>query len=178
MTDLSDVIADFLQQNDSISNPSNQQKNTEVTVLTVDNKGGNFCNLSNPKKLNTQIVIQMLNKAAQVSGLSAEQLWSFLDDSDVDDLKQGLIDQDMLSAYGRSCARYPETVPVCNTYPFPAIEECKLIKCRYCQYFAMDKIGDGSGAGTCMIKAPASIKGLMWLNSEKFCNEYKSKQYN
>ena len=175
MNNLSNMIADFLQQNKTESNKSNHNENVKVTTQATDNSKGNRSNLGNQKELNNETILQMLIHASQASGLKAEQLWSFLDGSDVDDFKRGLVDQSELNAFAKSWVRYPETVPVCNTHPFPVIEESKPVKCRYCQYFEEDTIGDGTGAGTCNIKAQASRKGMLWLKSEKLCDHYKPK---
>lgn len=116
---MSTMIANFLQQNKTESNISNPEENTQVTPQAADNKKGNRSNLGNLEKLTNKVVIQMFTNAAEASGLTAEQLWSFLDDSDIDDLQHHLIDEDTLTAYAKSWARYPETVPVCNTQLFP-----------------------------------------------------------
>jgi hypothetical protein len=47
------------------------------------------------------------------------------------------------------------------------------VMCRYCQHFKVDEIGDGSGIGDCIINATASKNRLMWLNSERYCEQYK-----
>lgn len=172
MYDLSSVIAGFLQQQKASGNLSNVKEKLPVTEQGVDFKEGNPSNLGNIKLFDKQTIIQMLTEAAQASGLTGQQIWRFLDDSDIEDLRQGLIDQITLNTYAKSWARYPEYIPEGNTQPFPRLEY-EVVQCKQCHYFIADKVGDGSGIGTCSINAPASKKGLMWLNSERFCDLYQ-----
>ena len=123
MTDLASVIADYLQKNQTTSNSGSPKIIKEVTAQTVEISDGNSSNHGNPEKLDTRAMCKRLTNAANVSGLSIEQLWSFLDESDIEDLQQGFISQQELSAYAQSWARYPESVPVSNTLPLPAITE-------------------------------------------------------
>ncbi|OQK17255.1 hypothetical protein AU255_05015 [Methyloprofundus sedimenti] len=175
MYDMTVMITDFLQQNKTEGNFSNPKDNAQVTPQDTDDKKGNRSNLGNQEKLSNEVVNQMFIHAAQASGLMAEQLWSFLDDSDIDDLLHHLIDQETLTVYAKSWARYPETVPEGNTQPFPTHElKPKTVACKQCQNFMPDKIGDGTGIGHCSVNAPASKKGSLWLNTEVICNKYKT----
>lgn len=128
MTDLANVIADYLQQNQASSNPGSTDVTKAVTAQSVEIYDGNPSNPGNPEKNDAQAIRQRLIDAANVSGLSVEQLWSFLDESDIDDLQQGLISQQELNAYAQSWARYPKLVPVSNTLPLPPLYEAKKAK--------------------------------------------------
>ncbi len=54
------------------------------------------------------------------------------------------------------------------------ISNPEKVTCRFCQHFKADEIGDGSGIGDCIAKAPASRKTLMWLNSARYYTDYQA----
>jgi len=124
------------------------------------------------KNLSDQEVIQLLSQATYKTGLSAQQFWRFCDVGDIADIYADQYSLEQLSAYAKSWARYPETIPERNTQAFPTLEP-KLVSCKQCQHFIPDQVGDGTGIGQCTITAPDSTKRSLWLNTEVICNQYK-----
>ena len=141
-----------------------------------ENKTGQISQLANhndeSKNLTDEQVIHLLNQATYKTGISTLQFWSFCDEDDIADIYSNYYTLEQLLAYAKSWARYPETVPIENSIPFPDLKP-KLVKCKQCKFFIPDKIGDGTGVGNCEIEAEASKKGSLWFNSEKFCDKYK-----
>ena len=72
MSDLSSVIADFLQLNKPESNISNPSVINQVTTQPIDIKAGNLSNPGNLKILSIKTLTQILTNAAQASGLTAD----------------------------------------------------------------------------------------------------------
>ncbi|GEM_PF-6706668 len=124
------------------------------------------------QKLSDQEVIQLLRQATYKTGLSAQQFWRFCDADDITDIYAGRYSLEQLSAYAKSWARYPETIPEGNAQTFPTFGP-KSVSCKQCQHFTPDQVGDGRGIGECTINAPVSKKHPLWLNTEVICNQYQ-----
>lgn len=52
----------------------------------------------------------------------------------------------------------------------------QTVTCSGCQYFEVDKIGNGAGIGSCTRDAWTAGKPLLYPNAERFCNQYKQKE--
>lgn len=74
------------------------------------------------KNLTDQEVIRLLSQATYKTGISAQQFWHFCDVDDITDIYAGQYSLEQLTAYAKSWARYPETVPEANAQPFPTFE--------------------------------------------------------
>lgn len=147
-----------------------QQENTSDEISRL---AGLASHNDEVRNFSDQEVIRILNQATYKTGISAQQFWCFCDAGDIADIYAGQYSLEQLTAYAKSWARYPETVPEVNKLLFPTLEP-ETVLCKKCQHFIPDKVGDGTGIGNCYIKAPASNKSSLWLSSQVICSKYKT----
>lgn len=122
-------------------------------------------------RLTDMEVADLLREACSGIELDPQQFWSFLDESDIADIRAGTISLEHLQAFAHSWARYPELVPIANTKPFPAINKLNSVCCADCSQFSRDSIGDGTGIGKCAVNVPVSFP--RYPRAERYCTEFK-----
>lgn len=128
---------------------------------------------ANDDRLTNPEITDLLRESCSGIKLDPHQFWSFLDESDIADIRAGAVTLENLKAFARSWARYPELVPIGNTRPFPAFKEAEPVWCINCTHFSRDTIGDGRGIGKCQVNSEATIP-TRYPRTERFCNQYKS----
>ena len=123
-------------------------------------------------RLTDSEVAELLQKVCKGIKLDPQQFWSFLDESDIADIRAGAISLDHLRAFAASWARYPELVPIGNIKSFPALNEAEPVRCVNCKHFTHDAVGNGGGIGQCATNAPVSFP--RYPRAERFCQEFIS----
>jgi len=132
-----------------------------------------------PKPLSDEEVSQLLDRAITGLSLSRSQLCAELSDDDMAGIRCGDIQFETIRAYAEIWAKQE---PTDITHDIRADTERKIVPseqvtCARCAHFHRDKTGDGSGIGSCAVKAWKPGRGpCLYPRAKRFCDEFKQRE--
>jgi hypothetical protein len=121
------------------------------------------------KPLSDEEVSQLLDRAITGLHLSRQQLCAELSDDDMAGIQAGEIRLETVRGYAEVWAKR-EPMDIANNIR----ADTKQVTCGACEHFQPDKIGDGSGIGSCRVNAWKPGRGMpLYPMAKRFCGDFK-----
>jgi hypothetical protein len=129
------------------------------------------------RPLSESALAELITRVAIPHGLDPLDLWHFLSAEDIEAIQTGNPDEHRaLWAFAESRSRTGDRMTGGHDLPFPGTNEAPtgstLVCCGDCAHFQPDRIGNGTGIGSCK-KGIEPHSGLMYPKVTRFCRSFQ-----